>query len=139
MILDRRAVLRGMTAAAASAALGSACRHATALAPASAPRPSSRRRPAPVQVAPERVIREVTGLRPFRRSGFRLETESLADKLLVHNYGHGGGVSLSWGSAQLAVEQALGSPHRQAAVLGAGAIGLATARLLQDHGFEVTI
>ena len=110
MILDRRAVLRGMTAAAASAALGSACRHATALAPASAPRPSSRRRPAPVQVAPERVIREVTGLRPFRRSGFRLETESLADKLLVHNYGHGGGVSLSWGSAQLAVEQALG--HR---------------------------
>jgi D-amino-acid oxidase len=108
--------------------------------PGTAPSPRRLRRLAPVQVSPERVIREVTGLRPFRASGFRFDAEPLGEKLLVHNYGHGGGgVSISWGCAQLAVEQALASPHRTAAVLGAGALGLATAGLLQDHGFGVTI
>lgn len=64
----------------------------------------------------------------------------MGTKLLVHNYGHGGGgVSLSWGSAHFAALLAFSSPHRSAAVLGAGAVGLATARLLQDRGFEVTI
>lgn len=86
------------------------------------------------------MIRQVAGLRPFRTSGFRVEPEMLGDKLLIHNYGHGGGgVSLSWGSANLGLEYALASPQRHAAVLGAGAVGLASARLLQDHGFEVTI
>lgn len=87
-----------------------------------------------------RVIRTVVGLRPYRKSGFRVETEALGDKVLIHNYGHGGGgISLSWGTAQLALERALQTPHRQAAVIGSGAVGLATARLLQDHGFSVTI
>jgi glycine/D-amino acid oxidase-like deaminating enzyme len=99
-----------------------------------------RRRLVPVRVSPERVIRQVAGLRPFRASGFRVDTEPLDDKLLIHHYGHGGGgVSLSWGSGRLALEYALASPQRTAAVLGAGAVGLATARLLQDHGFDVTI
>ena len=140
MIVDRRSVLRGMAAAAASAALGSACKHSTGMVLGTAPSPKRRRTLAPVDVAPERVIREVTGLRPFRCSGFRVDAEPFGEKLLIHNYGHGGGgVSISWGSAQLAAELALASPHRQAAVLGAGALGLATARLLQDHGFGVTI
>lgn len=102
--------------------------------------PHGRRRLSRVLVEERRVIRQVVGLRPFRRSGFRLEVESLGDKILVHNYGHGGGgVSLSWGSGQLALERALQTPHRQAAVIGCGAVGLSTARLLQDHGFSVTI
>jgi glycine/D-amino acid oxidase-like deaminating enzyme len=93
-----------------------------------------------VHVDPKRVIREVVGLRPYRRSGFRVEVESLGDKTLIHNYGHGGGgVSLSWGTAQLAVEHALQTPQRRCAVIGCGAVGLATARLLQDRGFAVTI
>jgi D-amino-acid oxidase len=93
-----------------------------------------------VEVSPARVIRQVAGLRPFRASGFRVEPEPLGEKLLIHNYGHGGGgVSLSWGSANLALTHALTSSERRAAVLGAGAVGLASARLLQDHGFEVTI
>ncbi|HEV2736900.1 MAG TPA: FAD-dependent oxidoreductase, partial [Longimicrobiaceae bacterium] len=55
-------------------------------------------------------------------------------------YGHGGaGVTLSWGTADMAVEHALAQPGRTAAVLGCGAVGLATARLLQDRGFSVTI
>lgn len=86
------------------------------------------------------MIRQVAGLRPFRRSGFRVDVESLGDKTLVHNYGHGGGgISLSWGTAQLAAERASATTHRQAAVIGCGAVGLATARLLQDRGFTVTI
>lgn len=95
---------------------------------------------APVLVDEHRIVRQVVGLRPFRKSGFRLEAESLGDKVLIHNYGHGGGgVSLSWGVGQLALERALATPHRQAAVLGCGAVGMATARLLQDHGFSVSI
>jgi hypothetical protein len=86
------------------------------------------------------VIDTIVGLRPFRRTGFRVEVERRGEKVIIHNYGHGGcGVTLSWGTAQLALERALETPYRQAAVLGAGAVGLATARLFQDHGFEVTI
>jgi glycine/D-amino acid oxidase-like deaminating enzyme len=88
------------------------------------------------------VIRTVVGLRPYRRSGFRLEREAFADKILVHNYGHGGGgVSLSWGSAHLVLEELAkgrGIPEK-VAVIGAGAVGLATARLLQRAGAAVTI
>ncbi|HEY7475469.1 MAG TPA: FAD-dependent oxidoreductase, partial [Vicinamibacterales bacterium] len=50
-----------------------------------------------------------------------------------------GGITLSWGTAELVLEQALQMPHRDAAVLGCGAVGLATARALQDHGFSATI
>jgi D-amino-acid oxidase len=89
---------------------------------------------------PELVIRDVAGLRPFRPQGFRVEAERLGDTLLIHNYGHGGcGVTLSWGTAKLALDIALAQPHRRAAVIGCGAVGLATARLFQDHGFEVSI
>src|SRR5690349_7786425 len=101
---------------------------------------TSRRRLAPVRVSQDRVIRQVVGLRPFRRSGFLVRADSLDEKLLIHNYGHGGGgVSLSWGTADMAAELAMASAQRQAAVVGCGAVGLATARLLQDRGFGVTI
>lgn len=102
--------------------------------------PRASRRLHRVYVEERRIVRQVVGLRPFRRSGFRLEAEALGDKVLIHNYGHGGGgVSLSWGTGQLALERALATQHRQAAVLGCGVVGLSTARLLQDHGFSVTI
>src|SRR5262245_21188733 len=93
-----------------------------------------------VHVSNDRVIRSVAGLRPFRPSGFALHADRMGEKTVIHNYGHGGcGLTLSWGTAKLAVDLALGQPHRKIAVLGSGAVGLATARLLQDHGFEVTI
>jgi hypothetical protein len=57
----------------------------------------------PVEVAENRVIRTVAGLRPYRASGFVVRAESLGSKRLVHNYGHGGaGITLSWGSSKLA-------------------------------------
>lgn len=106
---------------------------------ATAPRGAVCRFP-PVRVSPDRVIREVAGLRPFRRRGYRLELEMWDGKPVIHNYGHGGGgVSLSWGTADQARTLALTSGVRAAAVLGCGAVGLATARLLQDAGFAVTI
>jgi D-amino-acid oxidase len=95
-----------------------------------------------VDVAAARIIRTVVGLRPYRPSGFVLRAERLADKLLVHNYGHGGGgVTLSWGTARLAVDELSGwtGAHDRAAVVGCGAIGLATARLLQRRGVAVTV
>ena len=112
---------------------------------------------APVKVARNRIIRTVVGLRPFREEGFVVEAERLGDKLLVHNYGHGGaGVTLSWGTSSLAVDIARQHLHETSsrfprkrkapqrfAVLGCGAVGLSTARLLQrrlqGQGQTVTI
>ena len=95
---------------------------------------------AKVLVSRDRVIREISGLRPFRAPGFVVRAEALGDHTVVHNYGHGGGgISLCWGSSELAVELAAATGHRRFAVLGCGVMGLTTARLLQDRGFEATI
>jgi glycine/D-amino acid oxidase-like deaminating enzyme len=94
----------------------------------------------PVNVDASRVIRTVAGLRPYRRSGFVVRREQLGDKALVHNYGHGGGgITLSWGSSKLATELGLQGHSGPVAVIGAGVMGLSTARLVQDAGFPVTI
>src|SRR5687767_14105124 len=94
---------------------------------------------APVKVARNRIIREVVGLRPYRPSGFVVDAQRFGSKLLVHNYGHGGGgVTLSWGTASLAVDllrdflitRKAARPTRFA-VLGCGVSGLSTALLLQ--------
>ena len=50
------------------------------------------------------IISESVGLRPARES-VRLEAEKYGDKVVVHNYGHGGsGFTLSWGCAQDVVD-----------------------------------
>lgn len=98
------------------------------------------RRLVPVNASWARVIRTTVGLRPFRPSGFVLRAERLDGKMLIHNYGHGGsGMSLSWGTGQMAAELALEHSERAAAVVGCGVAGLTTARQLQRRGFEVTI
>src|SRR5262245_22907753 len=135
--IDRRTLLKFGTAAAAGIVLPG-CAGARAY-QAPTPRASSLILPK-VQISNDRVIRSVAGLRPYRTSGFALRADRLGEKTVIHNYGHGGcGITLSWGTAKLAVDLALGQTHRKIAVLGSGAVGLATARLLQDHGFEVTI
>src|SRR5438874_10169957 len=79
------------------------------------------RRFVPVRVSPDREIRTVVGLRPFRPSGFVVRAEKIGDKLVVHNYGHGGGgMTLSWGTSHLAVALAAESDAREFAVLGCG-------------------
>ena len=134
--LDRRSVLKGGAIAVLGSAVPVSLARAQDSVPASVPVTTLPK----VDIAENRIIKEVAGLRPFRRSGFVLRAESFGDKTLIHNYGHGGcGVTLSWGTANMAVKLALATPHRAAAVIGAGVIGLTTARLLQDHGFTVTI
>ena len=54
------------------------------------------------------VLAERVGLRPFRKSGVRLERDQLSDgRAVIHNYGHGGsGFTLSWGCAREVVDLA---------------------------------
>ena len=95
---------------------------------------------APIKSSMDRVTRTIVGLRPFRKPGPRLEAVKAGSKDVVHNYGHGGGgVSLSWGVAELAVSLARDFDRTRVAVLGSGAIGLSTAILLQRAGADVTI
>lgn len=95
---------------------------------------------APVRVSWDRVIRTTVGLRPHRDAGFVLKADKLDDKLLVHNYGHGGaGMSLAWGTGLMATEFATEHQARKAAVIGCGSVGLTCARQLQRRGFDVTI
>jgi D-amino-acid oxidase len=54
------------------------------------------------------VLAERVGLRPFRKSGVRLERDQLSDgRTVIHNYGHGGsGFTLSWGCAREVIDLA---------------------------------
>ncbi len=50
------------------------------------------------------IIGSYSGLRPYRDESIRVESEQVDGKLIIHNYGHGGaGVTLSWGSAEMAL------------------------------------
>jgi glycine/D-amino acid oxidase-like deaminating enzyme len=104
------------------------------------PRPYSRNPWLAPPISMDAVIRVIVGHRPFRASGFRVEREQYDDKVVIHNYGHGGGgLSLGWGSSALAVREASDQVPGEAAVVGSGIMGLCTARLLQDAGWSVTI
>ena len=54
-----------------------------------------------LKISNPRILAERVGLRPFRKSGVRLERNCLRDsRTVIHNYGHGGaGFTLSWGCA----------------------------------------
>src|SRR5437870_13041387 len=102
--------------------------------------PKAPLRLAPVKASWDRIIRTTVGLRPHRDAGFVLKPDTLDDKLLIHNYGHGGaGMSLAWGTGLMAAELATEHQARQAAVIGCGSVGLTCARQLQRRGFDVTI
>ncbi len=130
MFVDRRTLVAGTTASLGGCATtGTRPQTVATCAPL-----------APVTVDAGRVIRTVAGLRPYRESGFVVRREPLGDKALVHNYGHGGsGITLCWGTSRLAVNLGLPGHSGSVAVLGAGALGLTTARLAQEAGFPVTI
>src|SRR4028119_166456 len=129
-LLNRRTFLAGSSAALLA---GCATTGRQGLAGGCAPLPQ-------VDVDPSRGLRTVAGLRPYRRSGFVVRRDQLGEKALVHNYGHGGsGITFSWGTARLAVDLGLQAHSGPVAVIGAGIMGLTTARLVQEAGFPVTI
>jgi len=103
-------------------------------------RPFSRLPFAAPRVSMDDVIRVVVGHRPYRPAGFVVRSEKMDARTIVHNYGHGGGgLSLGWGSSALAVRETLGMARGDVAVIGSGIMGLTSARLLQDAGWNVTI
>ncbi len=93
---------------------------------------------APVRTGFDRIFKITVCTRPFRAIGPRIEAERVGDKLIVHNYGHGGsGWSLSWGSGTAALEVALAGRDPSStdiAVIGCGALGLTSAILAQRAG-----
>ena len=149
--MNRRDFLEGATAAVAGLGafgLAGCARHGAVRAAsiASAPAlPAYDAVPAlaPIRAHEDRLFRITVCTRPFRAAGPRIEAERVGDKLVVHNYGHGGsGWSLSWGSSSLATELALKAnsrPSPEIAVIGCGALGLTSATLLQRAGARVTI
>ena len=83
----------------------------------------------------EAVIRVIVGHRPYRAKGFRVEREQFDDKIIIHNYGHGGGgLSLGWGSSALAVRKAADLQPGAAAVLGSGLKGIKSGDLRLSPG-----
>jgi glycine/D-amino acid oxidase-like deaminating enzyme len=136
--MNRRTVLKTGSLAALGFAVGGCATRTSRAGAAARPRPMVVL--PPVNVSWDRVIRTTVGLRPHRPQGFVLRADRLDEKLLIHNYGHGGaGWSLSWGTGAMAADMAIETPHRRAAVIGCGVVGLAAARLLQRRGFETTI
>ncbi len=100
----------------------------------------------PIRAHVDRIFRITVCLRPFRAAGPRLDVERVGDKVVVHNYGHGGsGWSLSWGSADIVVRQAIEALNarqdgsKDLAVIGCGALGLTAAATGQRAGLRVTI
>ena len=84
----------------------------------------------------------ISGLASGRSAskGPNLDIEQIGDAMVVHNYGHGGsGWSLSWGSADIAVQKAMSLSPKEIAVIGCGIIGLTAAIIAQRAGAQVTI
>ncbi len=90
----------------------------------------------------ENIIGTNVGIRPFRKTGVRIEAEYVGDKLIIHNYGYGGsGLTLSFGGV-LEVTAILNNhkvSSKTIAILGAGVVGLTTAYDLLAQGYEVHI
>ncbi|MFN3168836.1 MAG: FAD-dependent oxidoreductase [Phycisphaeraceae bacterium] len=98
--------------------------------------------PAP-DLADRRVLRQLTGVRPYRRGSVRVELETVRDKPVVHQYGHGGaGITLAPATAHDAIDllaSAGVAPPQTVAVLGAGVVGMTTADLLLERGYRAVL
>jgi hypothetical protein len=143
--MDRRHLLKNSLALGGLAGLGGCA--ARTPPPAAAPAVSSSV-PLADRVPPLALVRAHTDrlfdikvcIRPFRTKGPNLDVEQIGDAMVVHNYGHGGsGWSLSWGSADMAVQKAMSRSPKQIAVIGCGIIGLTSAITAQRAGAQVTI
>src|ERR1700761_5225697 len=95
--MDRRSFLHGSAALTGLSLLQGCAKHVAAPALATAPALPFYDAPGnilPIRADVDRIFRITVCLRPFRAVGPRLDVERLGDKVVVHNYGHGGG---GWG------------------------------------------
>lgn len=95
----------------------------------------------------EKSIKEkIVCIRGHRERIFRVEPEKIVNKIVFHNYGHGGaGWTFLFGTVYQSIEQ-FRTHTRHAAfksvsvtVIGAGCYGLLTAIILAREGYRVTI
>jgi glycine/D-amino acid oxidase-like deaminating enzyme len=136
--LGRRRLLAGAGGALLAAAVGGC--GVAALQPQRRSLPAAALQLAPLRASTDRITQITVCTRPFRARGPRLDVERVGQKVVVHNYGHGGsGWSLSWGSSGIAVQQAMATGERDIAVIGCGAMGLTSGLLAQRAGARVTI
>lgn len=101
----------------------------------------------PPRISPAHVDQRITCIRAHRERIFQTSTQMLENKLICHNYGHGGaGWTFLFGCVNESIrqceDQLLQNPHLQGkpiAVIGAGCYGLLTAALLKVKGYQVRI
>lgn len=97
--------------------------------------------PAP-DLGDDQIMRMVSGLRPCRRGGLRIETESLGTKTVIHNYGQGGcGVTIGFGCAVVVLDlvRTVSTPAESIGIIGGGITGLTVATELLGAGHPVRI
>jgi hypothetical protein len=97
----------------------------------------------PPKVTRESLIGYTFGIRPYREGGIRLERENIKDKVIYHNYGHGGaGVSMAPGCTRIITDLFLmecGTKVKEVAIIGCGYMGLFQAIRLAEHGYVVNV
>src|SRR4029453_17256382 len=108
--MNRRTFVRFGSMAAVGFGLEGCAPKSAPSTPPSQPRNTPRVLPL-VHASWDRVIRTTIGLRPHRDSGFLLKADKLDAKTVIHNFGHGGsGMSISWGTASMAVDFVMQQP-----------------------------
>lgn len=143
--MDRRSFLQASTSLAGLGLLSGCAKHIATAAAGTAPSLPFYDMPGnilPIRADVDRIFRITVCLRPFRAAGPRLDVVKVNDTVVVTNYGHGGsGWSLSWGSADVVVREAMQAAPgvKDCAVIGAGALGLTAALTAQRMGYNVTI
>lgn len=93
------------------------------------------------------IEQEIACVRPGREGGFNIKAEIKNEKLIVHNYGHGGaGYALLFGSVNealaefsRALEENPSFKDKPICVIGAGCMGCLTAIELTKQGYQARI
>lgn len=101
----------------------------------------------PPLISDYHIKEKIICIRAHRERIFRIATEITNNKLLCHNYGHGGaGWTFLFGAVNESIQQfeqqIRGNAHftnQPICIIGAGCYGLLTAVLLTYKGYEVTI
>ena len=99
----------------------------------------------PIDLSENNIKEKIICIRSHRERIFRVEKETIEDKTIFHNYGHGGaGWTFLFGSVYESINQIehfyTSSPDiKPIAVIGTGCYGLLTAILLKRKGYDVSL